>query len=451
MRYLDTGSRDAAHALGAWLREIFAADVAELRWQTGFFSSDALGLLTDALARLVAQDAITRVLVGSNDGVTLRDDVSELARALGVPRANAQLAVVAYAGAFYHPKVCHIRRADHSQAAYIGSANLTGSGVASLHVEAGIALDTREGDQLEVLDAVAAAVDWWFAAEREGRYVVSGDADIDELVSRRILSDIREFSSRRPVRLAAGAAVTSRARLRPLIVWPRTGAPRVRARTVEVIPTVPTLPAAVPQPGFPPYLLFDANATTPTTGVDALTVVPLPGGAAGLVVRLNRDSARHFRGGTGTANISIPVATATTIRFGVYAGRYRRPRAEFPIRIRYWSDTATLESPTAATNIMAYGFLEGESGHGDLRMVVPASVRLLAEAIQAKGLPIPDEGHFALLEWPRLEDPEFRLTFLQLGSELYEAAAGLFERASASDALVGDGACWLPSGVSPAW
>jgi hypothetical protein len=451
MRYLDTGSRDPTHALGAWLRKVFATDVAELRWQTGFFSADALGLLADALHRLVTQDAVTRVLIGSNDGVTLRDDVWDLARALGVPRNNAQLAIVAYAGAFYHPKVCHVRRWDQSQAAYIGSANLTGSGVASLHVEAGIALDSRDGDQLDVLDTIAAAVDWWFLAEREGRYLVAAEDDIDQLVSQRILSDVREFSARRPVRLAAGPAVTSRARLRPLIVLPRTAAQRLRARTIEVIPATPALPPAAPQTGFPPYLLFYENATAPTKGVDALTLVPLPGGAAGLVVRLNRDSARYFRGGKGTANISIPVATVATIRFGVYTGKYSRPRAEFTMRIRYWSDTATLESRNAPTNIMAYGFLEGERGHGDLRMVVPASVRHLADEIQIRALPAPDEGHFAFLEWPSLQDPEFRLTFLEQGSELYNAAAGLFERAGASDALVGDGACWLPNGVSPAW
>lgn len=167
MRYVDTGSRDPAHALGAWLREIFATEIAELRWQTGFFSSDALGLLSEGLGRLVAENALTRVLIGSNDGVTLRDDVWELAQALGVPRANAQVAIVAYAGAFYHPKVCHVRRGDHSQAAYVGSANLTASGVASLHVEAGIVLDSRDGDPLDGLDTIAASVDWWFAGERE--------------------------------------------------------------------------------------------------------------------------------------------------------------------------------------------------------------------------------------------------------------------------------------------
>lgn len=211
------------------------------------------------------------------------------------------------------------------------------------------------------------------------------------------------------------------------------------------------LPAAVPQTGFPSYILFDPTATAPTTGVDALTLVPLPGGAAGLVVRLNRDSARYFQGRKGTANISIPVATATTLRFGVFEGKYRRPRAEFPMRMRYWSDDATLELPTSATNIMAYGFLEGESGHGDLRMVVPASVRQLTEAILARSLTVPDEGQLALLEWATLRDPEFRLTFLEPRGELHDAAADLFERASASNALVGDGACWLPAGVSPAW
>ena len=451
MRYLDTGSREPSHALGAWLRDVLSPDVVELRWQTGFFSSDALGIVNETLVRLASRNDVVKFLIGSNDGSTSRDDVMELASALGLPRLNAHLGVVAYAGAFYHPKVCHARRDDQSQFAYVGSANLTGSGVTSLHVEAGVVLDTREGDSQDVLNAVATAVDQWFDGNRDGLYVVTGEADVDDLVSRRILADVREFSSRRPVRLAFGPGVTARARLRPLLVLPRTGRTRVRARSAEVIPAAAVLPPAVPHDGFPPYLLFEANATAPTVGVDALTLIPLPGGAAGLVVRLNRDSARYFRGGKGTANVSIPVASATTIRFGLYAGKYRRPRAEFQLRIRYWSDSTTLETRTADTNIMAYGFLEGESGHGDLRMVIPAVVRQLASAVEARGLSTPSEGDLALLEWPTLQAPEFRLTFIQPGSELHHVASDLFTRATASDALVGDGACWLPSGVAPVW
>ena len=59
---------------------------------------------------------------------------------------------------YYHPKTCHVRRSDGSQSAYVGSANLTGNG-AVLHVEAGIALDSAEGDPEDVLSDIAAVVD----------------------------------------------------------------------------------------------------------------------------------------------------------------------------------------------------------------------------------------------------------------------------------------------------
>ena len=61
----------------------------------------------------------------------------------------------------------------------------------------------------------------------------------------------------------------------------------------------------------------------------------MPGGNVGLVIRLNKDSARHWLGRDGTANVSIPVPTVSTLRFGMFQGKYSRPRVEFNIEMRY--------------------------------------------------------------------------------------------------------------------
>jgi HKD family nuclease len=145
MRYLDTGGRDPGHALASWLEGAVREEVAEIRFQTGFFSLDGVGLLIPALEQCRASDRPTKILIGSNDASTLRDDVAGLMGILGIPRNHAHLGVVNFSGAYFHPKTYHIQRADGSQAAFVGSANLTASGLA-LHVEAGIALDTNEGD-----------------------------------------------------------------------------------------------------------------------------------------------------------------------------------------------------------------------------------------------------------------------------------------------------------------
>ena len=187
MKYLDSGSRDPAHALASWLDGILNGDVAELRLQTGFFSLDGIGLLIPALEKCKQKNQPTNVLIGSNDACTLKDDVIGLVDALGIPRDGAHLGIVSFGGAFFHPKTYHIKRPDGSQAAFVGSANLTASGLA-LHVEAGIALDTRDGDAPHHLSQIAAAIDSWFTEQRAGMTLVTGLQTVDELVESGVLA-----------------------------------------------------------------------------------------------------------------------------------------------------------------------------------------------------------------------------------------------------------------------
>ena len=170
----------------------------------------------------------------------------------------------------------------------------------------------------------------------------------------------------------------------------------------------------------------------------------------GLIVQLNRDSARHFMGRDGTANISIPVATVSTLRFGIY-GKHDRPRAEFNLRLRYVSAGVVIDKGTANTNVMGYGFTAAETGHGDVRLLVPTEARSLGQAVTAAGLTPPTAGDIALLEWPTPLDPSFRLSFLDTHSVISQQATALFNTADAAGQVVGNGACWLAAGVSPNW
>lgn len=187
MKYLDTGARDPSQALAKWLEDVFREDVIELRLQTGFFSLDGVGLLLPTLERCVKEDRPVNLLIGSNEASTLRDEVGELVIAMGIPRANAQLGIVSFGGAYFHPKTYHVCRHDGSKAAFVGSANLTAAGLA-LHVEAGITLDTREGDASHHLSQIAAAIDAWFVEQREGMTLVTGIHTLDELVERGVLT-----------------------------------------------------------------------------------------------------------------------------------------------------------------------------------------------------------------------------------------------------------------------
>ena len=309
MRYIDSGYRDPSQALGTWLAEVLRPEIAEVRWQSGFFSGDSLAILQATERYLSENERTVNALIGSNDRCTSRQDVDRLVSLIGVPRERAQLGVVSYEGGYYHPKTFHVRRDDGSQAAYVGSANLTGSGVASLHIEAGVIVDTREGDQSALLDAMASAVDSWFEVDPPGLYRVTTPADVGRLVNEGILAEQAPQRTRTgvPGRTEAG---TARSRLRPLIRLPRLrilNEPEFELIEPIVLPGI-LLPSA-PRGGFPDYLLFAPGQETPTEGITALSGASLPGGAMGLIIRLSLDTARHFAGKPGTANLSIPVAT----------------------------------------------------------------------------------------------------------------------------------------------
>lgn len=448
MRYIDSGGRSPETALGAWL----AAELpraAEFRVQSGFYGGGTLALLSESLTAMSSAEAHTWILVGSNDGVTDPESVRALLPLMRLPRPRAGLAVVSYATGYFHPKVYHIRRSDETSCAYVGSANLTPAGVSSLHVEAGIILDSREGDPLTTLEAIASAVQRWFEDPPEGFYPVVTEDDIDELLERGILSAPRPPASGGAASDRQGGQSARGPKLRPLFRLPSSpildsgGEEGGGPVEVEVESESETGRESGTREDFPGYLLFAAGETTPTSEREALTGVNLPNGAVGLILALTQDSARHFFGGTGTSNISLPVATLGTIRFGEYHGRHVRPRAEFPMRFRYAGDQVVEGLGQTDTNVMAYGFAAGESGHGDVRMLVPAGVKAIATMLTERGRKIPSPGDPVTLEWPSLSEPEFRLTFLDPESRHSERLRARLADARTKGTVVGNSAAWL--------
>ncbi len=249
VRYLDTGSRDPQQALGSWLDEVTANPLAvkSLRIQSGYFGSDVLGFFESTLQSLRQSDGHTKVLIGSNGGVTPRSCVSDLLKLAGQPRTGLAIGVVSYRSGLFHPKVYHFERADGSATAYVGSANLTLPGVASMNIESGIVLDTSAGDSKDVLSDIAEAVDEWFTHARPGFYPVGDDTDLDLLVAEQILGVPLPPASPRTAKDAeAGTSTPSPGNsLRALIAVPATKTPLAKKA-----PTVspPGQPAQAAQP-----------------------------------------------------------------------------------------------------------------------------------------------------------------------------------------------------------
>jgi hypothetical protein len=460
MRYLDSSRRDPDQTLGYWLNVLLGEEVAELRWQTGFFRAEVLRWFVPALRGLRARDGLARVLVGSNGGDTTDADVRELIRALGLPRRWAALGVVAYTGGLFHPKTLHIRFVNGHEAAYVGSSNLTGAGVSGMNVEAGYLFDTRSGDDPANFADVAERIDAWFLdPPPPGFYRVTSDDDVTQLVTTGVLADASiplESVLERTPRASGGLAHSlPRPSLRPLVQPPE---PR---RTTPTTPTRTRRATSVP-PGatgaarpietreadyYPDYLKFAAGLTAPTSGAHGLTGQSLPAGAVGLIVKLNRDSARQFEGRGGTCNISTPVETLNTLRFGIYQSMRRndlsRPRVEFPLTMWFLADGLVIGPVDSNTSIMGYGFHPNESGHGDVRLLVPADVRLFVDPIERSGATLPGVGSFAWLHWPTDHAPRVTLVFLEPRSPAHEESRIAYEHAETTGRLVGQGACWL--------
>lgn len=259
MRYIDSGSRDPNEALGTWLSTelIGSAPPAALRVQTGFFGSDALGYFEDALSALGQNDGHTRFLIGSNDGQTPRAAMADLLAVAGQPRSGLRIGVVSFQSGFFHPKVFHIQRADGSSTAYIGSANLTASGTTSLHVEAGLIVDTKSKDPKSVLDSIADAVDGWFSSNQAGLYEVADDADLDPLVNANVLGVAQPRRSKRTVKPTGsqGDTISPAHSLTPLVAAPpvQTPLPSSASRgSGNSSGGGQQTPGASPQPKAPP-------------------------------------------------------------------------------------------------------------------------------------------------------------------------------------------------------
>lgn len=451
MRYIDSGTREPEQALAHWFEDLTAVE--QLRLQTGFFRADALASVEGILLALRERQLPATLLIGANERTTLARDISRALDVVGVPRPNARFGVVAFDGAFFHPKVFHVRRADGSQAAYVGSANLTASGVTALHIEAGILLDTAMGDPASILSDIASAIDVWFEQGRSGLIEITAADTVEKLVQEGILARV---APPRPSRTAEAdgnsSSLRRRPRLRPLFDLAPLASEAVSGEEEpEFDDEPPAASPSAPRPGFPDYLLFEPRTEMPTRGAQALTGVALPGGASGLIMKLSRDSSRHFFGGSGTSNMTLPVATTSTIRFGIYSGKFHRPRAEFALDIRLIGDSATVAIPRTATNVMAYGMASGETGHRDIRMVVPAQVRVLGQEGSRLGMTLPGPDDYALLQWPKQADPVFRLSFLEPGSAVAVKAAAAYESADQNGELIGRGACALPPALSLPW
>lgn len=220
MKYLDSMGRTAASAVGHWLSNEPPAQQAHLRIKTGYFAFNGLGALQKSIGQLVQNNLPISVVLGANEKATIKADVDALYSLMGGPRSNAKLCVVTCSGGLFHPKVIHLTRTDGSELAYVGSANLTPAGINGSNLEAGILLDSREGDSISILQEIAASIDDWFQGSPTGVTQITGPATTQKLVNDGILGLVRPPISNGTGGSGGGSSTATKMPLKPLVSFP---------------------------------------------------------------------------------------------------------------------------------------------------------------------------------------------------------------------------------------
>lgn len=241
MKFVDTSSQHAQSSLASWFSSVAGDGIAELYLQTGYFAAGSLDFLLHTVSAKCLQDCKLGVLVGSNDPKTLVADIKKLIQVVGAPRKDADLAVVCFANGLFHPKTYVARRNDSTYTAYVGSANLTPSGLAR-NIEAGIILDTKTGDSENVILEIVGSIQSWLS-----KGPTDGAHKLIDLSSADTLAEIGILAITGPPKPATTNNSTLAAKglptLKPLATWPPLPIGATKGAAPKTTSTAPSIPA----------------------------------------------------------------------------------------------------------------------------------------------------------------------------------------------------------------
>ena len=145
---------DGSGALAGWfLPRLESAAAVGIR--TGWLSAAGIEAILPALVRVLKSDGTVMIVANAPEDMT--DAAAYRTLADLVARFPDRMAVVLAAEVFQHGKVYYIRDRNGGEAAYVGSANLTGAGLEHNH-ETGVAFSNGESVIRQAAESVTA---WW--------------------------------------------------------------------------------------------------------------------------------------------------------------------------------------------------------------------------------------------------------------------------------------------------
>ncbi len=235
-RYIDSGSGNREHTIGWWLENNLVSGIQGFRVQSGYYAYEALAPFSEALTEAIDCDFPVHIALGSDREGSLSSTDLEKTLALIQGKASASLTIVSYSNALYHPKTLHITRSDGSVTAVIGSGNLTLPGLGR-NVEAAVIMDSREGDDADTLQEIAAATERWRTLTEQSIFAIQSQGDIDTLLLEGIIRKPEP-----PAQRTGGT--TSAPRSQKLGTRPAIWTPARRARALH--PVLDAVPAPAP-------------------------------------------------------------------------------------------------------------------------------------------------------------------------------------------------------------
>lgn len=413
MRYLDSASRNPADTLYTWLNDVLP-DATYFGCQTGYFAYDGLFPLESHLVDLLTRSGQLRLVVGANEGSLRRVDLEDVLDLFDqVPSNPAKSLVLAAADdVLMHSKTYYVEKSNGSKHAFIGSANLTHSGL-SRNIETGIVIDNATSPGAP-FDEIRDAIEYWHLTPPKNAIPVTR-AILAKLVADGVVDQARPPRPARP----------PKDRIARAKVFPALGAIlRLPRKKRAVVPQAPVAPPTTPPPV--------PNATLST----------LPGGAVGVIKRLTALDTKGFNGGKGTVYVALSYELANYLPMSPY-GKNAEPRVDVSVEARL--DTVpgeVVRSGSSPTNITHVGAGGSTTSHSDLRFNYLTAVKTgIEELASANGVDTPDEGDLVAMEFHA--GVRVRVTFITEPTSIANLTPLLDRR--------GNGWGWLPPSVLAPW
>lgn len=403
MEYLDTGGRDPAKTLHAWLSSKLRG-ATYFGCQSGYFTADALYAFESEVRAILDGGGEVRLVLGANEDELSAADLNDALDLLEPYGSQASITIVSAVDVLVHPKTFYIERAGGELAAVVGSANLTGSGLGA-NIEACLAISSLNEPAAPFAE-IKAAIEAWLHGHPNAKFL-----------DRALVP-----------KLAAAAVIDRPRRSRAL---PRRSLRRLFPALGRVVP----VPRRTRRP---------KPAPMPAAAAPKLSLVPgmaFPPGTVGVVKRLSSLDTKGFRGERGTLYIAMPRDLLPLLPTAP-AGRNNEPRAAVTVEARHASVPGlTVSSGANPTNITAVGYGTGRTSHRDLRFnILRVIVSGIEQIAASAGAALPTEGDFASVEFDS-GGHATRVTFV-VDEPLKSQLA----------ALCGDDSwAWLPAGVVPPW